>query len=123
MRHMKGKMRMRRIHKIHVISIILVLTIVMLTCTGCGRNHFRKTLDKYESLVNTYADFVEKYGKNPADGTYPESEFMELMEEWAEVNAEMEKIDADDLSENDLMYFMEVMNRISGKIETIDSGN
>lgn len=104
---------MSKIYKLHIAGFVLVLTFLVLTCTGCANNQLRKTLDKYESLVDTYSDFVEKYGKNPEYGTYPESEFMELMSEWAEVTANVEKIDIGKLSEDDLLYFTEVISRVA----------
>lgn len=114
---------MRRIRKTYMFSIVLVLTFVLLICTGCGQSHLKQTCDKYESLADQYVEFVEKYGNNPEPGTYPESEFMELMEEWAEVNAEMKEIDTSDLSEEELQYFFEVVNRTSSKMEVVEDGN
>lgn len=114
---------MRRICKIHTFSIVLVLAFVMWTCAGCGHNNIKKVCEKYESLADKYVEFVEKYGNNMEIGTYPESEYMELMEEWAEVNAEMKKIDTSDLSLDDLQYFLEVAERTSRKMEGLEGGN
>ena len=117
------EIKMRRIHKVHIFSMVLVLVFVMLICSGCGQSRLRKTCEKYETLVDKYVEFVEKYGDNPEYGSYPEDEFMELMEEWAEVNAEMKKIDTGDLSEEDLLYFLEVVSRTSSKLESIGDSN
>lgn len=114
---------MRRRRKVNIFNMVCVLTFVMLICSGCGQNHLRKTCEEYETLVDKYVEFVEKYGDNPEYGSYPEDEYMELMEEWAEINVEMEKIDTDDLSEEDLLYFLGVANRTSSKLESIEDGN
>lgn len=114
---------MRRICKSHTFSIILVLAFVIWTCSGCGRSNLKKVCAKYESLTDKYVEFVEKYGNNMENGTYPVSEYMELMEEWAEVNAEMKKIDTSDLSLDDLQYFLGVVERTSRKMEAIEGSN
>lgn len=114
---------MRRICKIHIFSIVLVLAFVMWTCVGCGHNNLKTVCEKYESLADKYVEFVEKYGNNMENGTYPESEYMELMEEWAEVNAEIKEIDTSDLSLDDLQYFLGVVERTSRKMEAIEGGN
>lgn len=114
---------MNRIQKIHIASIVLILAFMILACAGCADYSFRKTLDKYEALADKYADFVKKYGKNPEYGSYPEYEFMELMNEWAEVTADVEKIDMDELSGDDLLYFTQVITRVSRKMEEIESGS
>ena len=114
---------MSRIYKSNIAGLVLVLAFLVLACTGCANNQFRKTLDKYESLVDTYSEFVEKYGKNPEYGTYPEAEFMELMSEWAEVTAEVNKIDTNKLSEDDLLYFTKVISRVALKLGAIESGS
>ena len=55
-----------------IFSIVLSLIFMILTCSGCANSQLRKILDKYESLADTYFDFVEKYGENPEYGEYPE---------------------------------------------------
>lgn len=113
------EVRMKTMQK-RIFSIILALIFMVLICSGCANNQLRKTLDKYESLADTYIDFVERYGKNPEYGEYPESEFMELMSEWTEVTANLEKIDIDKLSDEDLLYFTKVISRVSLKMDAID---
>lgn len=103
-----------------IFSIVLSLIFMILTCSGCANSQLRKILDKYESLADTYFDFVEKYGENPEYGEYPESEYMELMSEWAEVTANLERIDIDKLSDEDLMYFTQVISRVSLKMDAIE---
>lgn len=114
---------MRRKHKGHIAGIIIILAFVVSACIGCTDHGLKKTLERYESLADAYIDFVEKYGRNPEFGTYPESEFMELMSEWADVSNDVKNIDTSKLSEEDVLYFMEVVSRVSLRLNEMESGD
>ena len=78
------------------------------------RPEFKEAMDSYEEFFDEYIDFMDTYSKsdNPVSLM---SEYADYMQKYADA---MEKMDAmeDDLSDEELVYYTEVMGRINTKL-------
>jgi len=74
---------------------------------------FKKTMDDYEAFMDSYCELVKKYNADPA--TFMD-EYLEMNQKYLVVMEELDEIDEDDLTDEELQYYLEVMNRINGKL-------
>ena len=74
---------------------------------------FKKTMDDYEAFMDSYCELVKKYNSDPA--TFMD-EYLEMNQKYLVVMEELDEIDEDELTDEELQYYLEVMNRINGKL-------
>ena len=82
------------------------------------RPSFKKAMDEYEEFFDSYVEFMEKYNSaNPADSAAMLMDYTKYMKDYTEAMAALEKIqDDEDLSNEELVYYTEVMGRINTKL-------
>ena len=78
------------------------------------RPEFKEAMDSYEEFFDEYIDFMDTYSKsdNPVSLM---TEYADYMQKYADA---MEKMDAmeDDLTDEEYVYYTEVMGRINTKL-------
>ena len=75
-------------------------------------------MDEYEDFIDTYVEFMDKYNSaDPADSAAMMLDYARYMKDYTETMAALEKIqDDEDMSNEELVYYTEVMGRINTKL-------
>lgn len=79
------------------------------------RPEFKEAMDSYEAFYDEYCDFMMKYQENPTDLTLL-MEYSKMLIKLAEMDAAFEKWESDDLSTEELAYYLDVSNRVAKKL-------
>ncbi len=77
-------------------------------------------LDSYEQVMNEYCDFMEKY--NNADSTNQASmiaDYTSYMTSYMEYADKLAAYDQDEMSTEDLQYYLEVTNRVNQRLLSV----
>jgi len=72
-------------------------------------------LDSYEAYIDEYIEFMQLYKENPTDIAYI-AKYATIMAKYAEFADAVEKYDAEEMSEADQQYYLEVITRIDQKL-------
>lgn len=75
------------------------------------RPEFQEAMDAYEEFYTEYCDILKKYSQNPADFTLL-TQYNELVTKAIEVDEAFEAWDEDEMSSEELKYYLEVNNRV-----------
>ena len=75
------------------------------------RPDFKEAMDAYEAFYEEYCDFMKKYSENPTDLTLL-TEYGDMLTKAAEMDKTFEEWNEDDLTAEELQYYMEVNNRV-----------
>ncbi len=80
---------------------------------------FKAAMDNYESFMNEYCDFIKKYSENPADiGLI--ADYAAYMSKYAEAMEKMNEINSEELSAEELVYYLAVTERVAKKLASIE---
>lgn len=79
------------------------------------RADFKKAMDEYEDFYDEYCQFMKKYKENPSDLTLL-SQYANMLTELGEMDEAFKKWESEDLSDAELVYYMEVSSRITKKL-------
>lgn len=79
------------------------------------RDEFKEMMDSYEAFFDEYIEFMEKYEKSNNSVSLM-SDYLDYMNKYTEYMTKMEEIDEDELSNEEMIYFIEVQSRISSKL-------
>lgn len=133
--------------KITGFALILILALTMgITLAGCGSDEsteveettqaveetteettteyegdssfeqFKKTMDDYEAFMDSYCELLEKYNADPATFS---AEYLEMSQKYITVMSELDEIDEDELTDEELQYYLEVMGRINARLAEV----
>lgn len=82
------------------------------------RPSFKEAMDEYEAFFDSYVEFMEKYmDADPADSLSMMADYGKYMQDYTDAMEALEKIEDDeDLSNEELVYYTEVMGRINTKL-------
>ena len=83
--------------------------------TGGLRPEFKKAMDSYEAFYDEYCDFMIKYKENPTDMRLL-AEYSDMLIRLSEMEEAFEAWEDEDLSNEELAYYLEVTNRITQKL-------
>ena len=75
------------------------------------RPEFREAMDSYEAFYTEYCEFMESYSENPTDLTLI-AQYADMLVKAEEMNKAFEAWDEDDLSSEELKYYLDVNNRV-----------
>lgn len=75
------------------------------------RSEFKAAMDAYEQFYAEYCQFLKDFSKNPADLTLI-GKYSEMMSKLTEMDAAFEKWGEDDLSAEEIEYYLEVSARV-----------
>lgn len=79
------------------------------------RPEFKKAMDDYEAFYDEYCDFMKKYKENPSDLSLI-TEYADMAAKLIDMDEAFEEWDQDDLSQEELKYYLEVSARIAEKL-------
>ncbi len=79
------------------------------------RPEFKEAMDSYEAFYTEYCELLKKYTENPTDLTLL-SKYGEMIAKAEEVDEAFEAWDEDDMTGEELNYYLEVNNRVLQKI-------
>lgn len=72
-------------------------------------------MDSYESFFNDYCEIIKKYSANPSNISLM-LEYFEYLEKYSEMMEKLDELGESDLSDEELLYYMEVTTRINKKL-------
>jgi len=75
------------------------------------RPEFKEAMDSYEAFYTEYCAFMEEYNENPTDLTLL-AKYAAMLTKAEEMNEAFEAWDEDELSNEELEYYLDVNNRI-----------
>lgn len=79
------------------------------------RPEFKAAMDSYEDFYNEYCEVLKKYMNNPSDFSIL-GKYMDLMGKLSDMDAKFEAWESEDLSTEELQYYMDVNNRVMKKL-------
>ena len=85
------------------------------------RPEIKEAIDSYETFMNDYCDFMEKYN-NSDDTVSMLTEYADYMKKYADFADKFDKIQDDDLNTEETKYYIDVQARVSKRLlETSDN--
>lgn len=82
------------------------------------RPSFKEAMDSYEEFFNQYCDFMAKYNANPSSPTMI-AEYAKFMAQYTETMGKLDAMGEEDMSDQELQYYTEVMSRINQKLAAV----
>ncbi len=79
------------------------------------RSDFKKAMDDYEEFYDEYCEFIEEFEKNPSDWQLL-IKYAEMMADLAEMETSFSKWESEDLTNEELQYYLEVQTRVTNKL-------
>lgn len=86
--------------------------------TSSDSQDFKATMDAYESFMNEYCDFMEKY-ENSDDTAGMLADYADMMSQYGEWVDKIDDIDEDSLSADDLAYYTQINARVLQRLGEI----
>lgn len=79
---------------------------------------FKTAMDSYESLMNEYADFMEKYnaGGRPASMV---ADYAKIMVKYNDAMKKLDAIDENSLTPEEQQYYIEVQTRVNQRLASV----
>lgn len=75
------------------------------------RPEFKEAMDAYEEFYGEYCDLMKRYEDDPTDLTVL-MKYLEMLTKAEEMTEKFEAWDEDDMSNEELLYYMEVNSRV-----------
>lgn len=72
-------------------------------------------LDRYETFMDKYIAFMQKY-QNSSNSSAMLTDYLSMMQEYAEFTEAINKYDTNEMSTADSMYYLEVTTRVAKKL-------
>ena len=82
------------------------------------RPEFKEAMDSYEEFFNGYCDFMEEY-TNSDDAVGMLNEYTEWMSDYTETMQKLTELGEEELSTEELQYYIEVTGRITQRLAEI----
>lgn len=83
--------------------------------TGSVTPEFKEAMDSYERFFDEYVEFMKKYSSSD-DALAMLTDYSKYMITYAETMEKMEATNTDDLSAEDMAYYIDTMARIQKKL-------
>ncbi len=80
---------------------------------------FKEAMDSYETFMNEYCDFIEKYNANPSDTTLL-ADYATYMSKYAEFSDKFDKLGERDLNDAETAYYIQVQARVTTRLAQVD---
>lgn len=81
-----------------------------------GSSDFRATMDAYEAFMNEYCDFMETYSSDSSNVVSMAVDYADMMSRYSDMTEQIDAIDENSLSADDLAYYTEVMGRVNARL-------
>ena len=79
------------------------------------RPEFKETMDRYEVFFNEYVSFMQKYNESD-DALSMMTDYSDFLERYTEAMEQLSEIESQEISNEELAYYTEVMLRINQKL-------
>ena len=79
------------------------------------RPEVKEAIDAYESFIDKYCEFMEKYAKSGGSDFSLIADYLKFMQQLSEYGEKMDNLE-DDLTDAEFLYYLEVYNRCNEKI-------
>lgn len=76
---------------------------------------FKAAMDSYETFMNDYVDFMNKYKANP-DNLSLLADYADYMNKYSDFVKDFEKWEDEDLNNEEMAYYIDVQSRVSKKL-------
>lgn len=85
------------------------------------RSSFKDAMDSYEEFFNEYVDFMNKYiNADSEDMLRMMGDYADYMNQYSETMKKLEELDTEELSNEEVIYYTQVMSRITQKLLEIE---
>ena len=85
------------------------------------RPECREFLDSYEACMNEYVDFMKKYmNADAASVVSMMGDYYKILARYTEYAEKIDALDQSELTNAELAYYLEVTNRVSQKLLTVE---
>jgi len=84
--------------------------------TGGVNPDLKAFLDSYEDFMDEYVEFMKKYQSNPNNALSMMGDYMKILSKYEEFAKTADSYDQDEMSKEDLAYYIEAMARIEKKM-------
>lgn len=102
-----------------VIIIVVMLFIAFCIYTVLApkniRSDFKAAMDSYEEVIDGYVEITKKYKANPKDKSIVK-DYFEYLETYKQAVKDFENWESNDLTDDELEYYLEVQERVSKKL-------
>ena len=80
---------------------------------------FKKTMDDYEAMIDKYCEVMQKYQNTDEPSMEMYADYFDMLEQYSKAMEGLSSIDVSSLDASDYLYYIEVMERINKKLESI----
>ena len=80
------------------------------------RPDFKNAMDRYETFMGEYCDFMAKYNESDGSDLSLLSDYASFLSQYAEMAESFEAWDSEDLTDAETAYYLEVQTRVSQKL-------
>lgn len=78
----------------------------------------KEAMDSYESFMNKYCDFMEKYTADGAPASML-NDYLKMMGEYSETTKKLDDMDQSTWTDADMQYYLEIMNRVNQRLASV----
>ncbi len=83
------------------------------------RAEFKEAMDSYETFINEYVDFMNRYYASD-DILSMMSEYNDMLSEYSEMSEAFNKWDSEDMNDTEFSYYLDVVTRTTNKLLEIE---
>lgn len=80
------------------------------------RPDFQQAMDSYEAFVNEYCEFMKKYSESNQTDLQMIADYTSYLSKYAEFAKDFEAWNSDDMTNEELAYYLDVQNRVAKKM-------
>ena len=80
------------------------------------RPEIKEAIDAYEKFMDSYIEFMQNYDSNDISALV---RYFEMLEEYSKSMEEFESLEDDDLTQAELLYYLEVESRVANKLMAV----
>lgn len=80
---------------------------------------FKALMDSYEQFFDKYVDFMKKYNESSDNKVSMVKDYADMMAQYADMTSKMNAINQDELTSEELSYYVEVTGRITQKLAEV----
>ena len=81
-----------------------------------GSSDLRATMEADEAFMNEYCDFMETYSSDSSNIVAMATDYADMMSRYEDAMEQIDAIDENSLSADDLAYYTEVMGRVNARL-------
>ncbi len=83
------------------------------------RPEFQEAMDSYEEFMGKYVEFMKKYAESDGSDLSLMADYMLFISDYEEAMEEFDKWDEDEMSDEEMKYYIEVQARVLKKLDEI----